>query len=108
MRNGPGDRVDLVTDVAGPQWWQSLFEFADAIPIGIAYVDRGLRYRFSNAAYEKRCGHSRSDLRHRRMNEVLDGAAYAQSRPHTERALAGHEVSFDWHLRPPKLITRCG
>lgn len=67
----------------------------DTIPALISYIDRDLRYRFNNVAYEKWFGHAREEVYGRHMNEVLGEKAFLAIRPYAERALAGETVRFE-------------
>jgi PAS domain S-box-containing protein len=74
---------------------------ADAIPAGIFHFDAERRFRFANAAGMDWLGQPRDTLLGRRLDEVIDAAAYARARPRIERALAGERVSFENRIVPP-------
>jgi PAS domain S-box-containing protein len=67
----------------------------DSVPISVAYVDREHRYRYVNAAFEKRWGRPRSDILGRHVREVLGEAVYAEALPHMEAALQGETVRYE-------------
>lgn len=68
---------------------------ADALPVCIAYVDAGQRYRFSNKSFEQWLGCSRQSLFGRHVAEVLGAPAYELMQKQIEAALAGETVRFE-------------
>ncbi len=70
----------------------------DNVPALIGYVDSGQRYRFNNRAYSAWFGYTRAELYGKEVREVLGEAAYAAIKPHMERALSGHAVTFEAYL----------
>ena len=74
---------------------QQLRLVTDAVPILIAYVDRDMRYRFVNAAYQDWYGVERVRMVGRRVEEFLDQKAYAVLHAFADRALKGEEVFFE-------------
>jgi PAS domain S-box-containing protein len=66
----------------------------DALPVLVSYIDRGLRYRFVNSAYERWFGVPQEQVLGREMSEILGDAAQARLRPHLDAALAGHQVTY--------------
>jgi PAS domain S-box-containing protein len=79
----------------------------DAAPALISYVDRNLRYRLVNSAYERWFGASPRDLIGKPLSEVFADSVMATIKPHVERVLAGETVSFeaDYRGRPDGLRT---
>jgi diguanylate cyclase (GGDEF)-like protein/PAS domain S-box-containing protein len=69
--------------------------FADRIPVAIAYLDAGARYKFVNAAFEVARGVARDQVLGKTTAEVLGAEAAEQNRPYRERALKGEIVSFE-------------
>lgn len=67
----------------------------DSMPVLIAYVDAGHRYRFNNKVYEEWFGQRPSDLDGRHVKEILGEGAYASLLPYIEKALSGERVVFD-------------
>lgn len=67
----------------------------DALPVLISYVDRDLRYRFNNRAYEEWFGHKRAEIEGRTLEEVLGADAAAAVMPYARRALAGESLTFE-------------
>ncbi|MGA8260504.1 MAG: PAS domain S-box protein [Arenicellales bacterium] len=74
---------------------QQLRLVTDAVPILIAYVDRDMRYRFVNAAYQGWYGIQPGQMVGRPVEEFTDAKAFAVLRPFADRALKGQEVSFE-------------
>jgi len=67
----------------------------DAVPVLIAYVDRDMRYRFVNAAYQDWYGVEPNDMVGRSIDEFVDDEAFATLRSWAERAFEGEEVFFE-------------
>jgi PAS domain S-box-containing protein len=68
----------------------------DAVPAAIAYVDREQRFRMVNAHYRAAYGDARGKL----ASEVF-GELYPQLRGYVERALAGEQVTYEFHAAGP-------
>jgi PAS domain S-box-containing protein len=67
----------------------------DALPVLVAYLDRGYIVRFNNRDYETRFGRGVETLVGRHARAVLGAEMFAQSRPDMDRALAGETIAFD-------------
>ena len=67
---------------------------ADALPMRVAYIDAGERYRFNNLAYERGFGLTREQIQGRTVRELLGDAAYAAAEPRIRAALGGETVTF--------------
>lgn len=79
-----------------PEPHRELLEMAvEAVPALLSYIDRDLRYRFNNRAYEVWFGHPRQEVYGRTMEEVLGSAAFAEVRPHAEAAVRGEHVRYE-------------
>lgn len=79
-----------------PERHRELLEMAvEAVPALLSYIDRDLRYRFNNRAYEVWFGHPRQEVYGRTMEEVLGSAAFAEVRPHAEAAVRGEHVRYE-------------
>ncbi|MEO8142374.1 MAG: PAS domain-containing protein [Sphingomicrobium sp.] len=81
-------------DGGGAFDFAAVLAIADALPMALAYVDAGLRYRFVNQALADFLERPRADLLGRTMGEVLDPRAMADRRPMLDAALAGERVWF--------------
>ncbi|MEO7409818.1 MAG: PAS domain-containing protein [Sphingomicrobium sp.] len=81
-------------DGGGAFDFAAVLAIADALPMALAYVDAGLRYRFVNQALADFLERPRSELLGRTMGEVLDSRAMADRRPMLDAALAGERVWF--------------
>jgi PAS domain S-box-containing protein len=74
---------------------ERLRRWTDAVPALVSYIDRDLRYRFNNRAYENWFGVRREAMVGRHVAEVLGEAAYEKLKPHFEAALAGRSVTYE-------------
>ena len=80
---------------------------ADALPMGLAYVDRDLRYRFVNKELADFFEMPRGDMLGKAMDEVLDEAAMEPRRPLLEAALRGERQWFSADFPHPTRGTLC-
>jgi PAS domain S-box-containing protein len=69
--------------------------YTDNVPVLIAYVDRDLRFRFVNKAYEEALGVPRHRIYGRPVSEVLDPDRFEARRSRMEAALAGERQVFE-------------
>jgi PAS domain S-box-containing protein len=67
----------------------------DALPVLVARIDAGGRYRFVNRGYETWFGVSRDEVVGRTLEDVMGEAAYVAVRPHVDRVLAGEPVTYE-------------
>ncbi|WP_421864579.1 NahK/ErcS family hybrid sensor histidine kinase/response regulator [Motiliproteus sp.] len=67
----------------------------DAVPALIAYVDKQLRFEFTNRAYEDWYGWERDDILGQQLDQVLPPPQLAKLQPYIEKALAGEQVRFE-------------
>jgi PAS domain S-box-containing protein len=65
------------------------------MPVMLAYLDSGERYRFHNHAYRRWLGLSAEQISGRSMREVLGATRYAHISAHVKHALAGAPVQYD-------------
>jgi diguanylate cyclase (GGDEF)-like protein/PAS domain S-box-containing protein len=72
----------------------TLFQLADAIPVCIAYVDRALRYRFNNRAYEQFFGRRREALEGERVSQIVDAETFERILPLYRRVLEGEHIAY--------------
>ena len=77
---------------------QVMEKVVDNVPVMVAYVDSGQRYRFNNMAYERFFGLGPKEIYGKTMLELLGEAAYQAVRPYIKQALAGKAVTFERHL----------
>ena len=70
----------------------------DSVPGCISYVDAQQRYQFVNRTYEEWFGWDKSAVLGRTIEDVIGSAAYALSRPHIEKVLAGETVIYETEL----------
>ena len=68
---------------------------ADNLPILITYVDRDERYTFANRRFDEVFCIGPQAALGRKVEDIVGPAAYALSKPHLQRALAGHVVRFE-------------
>jgi PAS domain S-box-containing protein len=71
-----------------------LSRLANALPMAVARLDSGERFRFSNDAYNTWCGLSGQAHYGRPIREVLDEKSYEELESHLREALAGNPVAF--------------
>ncbi|HVK14522.1 MAG TPA: PAS domain S-box protein, partial [Gemmataceae bacterium] len=67
----------------------------DSLPVLVSYVDRGLRYRFANRAYEDWFGVPAAAVLGKTLVEVLGESNFRLRREAIEGALAGEPVRFE-------------
>jgi diguanylate cyclase (GGDEF)-like protein/PAS domain S-box-containing protein len=77
---------------------EELLALLDALPICISYIDLELRYQFMNAAYLEWFRLQRSDVIGKTLTEIIGPEAFSIVRPHIEKALSGHAVSYEGQL----------
>src|SRR5215204_2718442 len=70
----------------------------DAIPAPVSYVDRGVRFRYNNRAYDAWIGRPHEELYGTLVREALGEKAYAEVLPHMQAALSGREAHFEREL----------
>jgi PAS domain S-box-containing protein len=70
----------------------------DAIPSPVAYVDKGLRFRYNNRVYDTWVGRPHEELYDTHIREALGEKAYAEVLPYAESALSGREAHFEKEL----------
>lgn len=71
----------------------------DNLPVLIAYVDAGQRYRFCNARYREVFGVEPAALIGQRIEDLVGAATYAQHvQAQVEAALRGEHQRFDRHV----------
>ena len=68
---------------------------ADSMPVLLAYVDSGERYRFNNRAYEQWFNLRPAELYGQHIRDVLGESAYAAVKPHVTLALSGQTSRFE-------------
>jgi PAS domain S-box-containing protein len=78
-----------------------LARLIDSLPVFIAYVDRDLRYHFTNRHFETQFAVDREELVGRQLVDLLGERHFAEVEPQIRRALAGQPVSFFDRLKLP-------
>jgi PAS domain S-box-containing protein len=73
-------------------------QVVDSVPVLVAYVDAGERYRFNNMAYARFFGLNPRQIYGKSIRELLGDVTYEKARPYIARALAGEAVSFERQL----------
>ena len=68
---------------------------ADALPMLVAFIDRGLTYRFANETYRDWFDRAPAELVGRTVADLVDEAGLRARRPFIERALAGEAVRME-------------
>jgi PAS domain S-box-containing protein len=79
---------------------------ADRVPVLLAYVDGGQRYRYVNGRDQEWFGRPPEAVVGRHVRDVLGEAAYELARPHIEAALAGGQASYEHAATFPMGVTR--
>lgn len=72
--------------------------YTDNVPVLMAYVDRGERYRFTNRAYEAALGLTRERTFGLSIREALGDARYAMLKPDIDAAFRGKRRLFELEL----------
>jgi diguanylate cyclase (GGDEF)-like protein/PAS domain S-box-containing protein len=70
----------------------------DHLPALISYLDRDLRFRFVNKAYQDWFGVQPEQLLGLSLHEFYGDEAWAQMEPHMRAALAGRQVTYERRL----------
>lgn len=71
----------------------------DALPQMVAYTDKDLVYRFVNRAYKRVFDIAPEEILGKTLPAVIGETAFAQARPHVERALRGEYVRYYEHYK---------
>jgi diguanylate cyclase (GGDEF)-like protein/PAS domain S-box-containing protein len=74
---------------------------ADNMPALISYVDRHLRFRFTNKAYSDWFGFDADHLLGCSVKDFVGGGIFTAIKPHLEAALAGERVTFEHVMFTP-------
>ncbi|MET3443737.1 diguanylate cyclase (GGDEF)-like protein/PAS domain S-box-containing protein [Variovorax paradoxus] len=80
---------------------QRLRMVTDHLPALISYLDRDLRFRFVNKAYQDWFGVEPERLLGRSLHEFYGDEAWAQMEPHIRAALAGRQVTYERRVVGP-------
>jgi PAS domain S-box-containing protein len=70
----------------------------DALPVLITYVDKELRYRFNNKAYEDWFGISRHEVYGKSVPDIIGQEAYDKVEEAIRRVLSGEKFYFEAQL----------
>ncbi|MDQ0036711.1 diguanylate cyclase (GGDEF)-like protein/PAS domain S-box-containing protein [Variovorax boronicumulans] len=73
----------------------------DHLPALISYLDRDLRFRFANKAYQDWFDVHPEQLLGLSLREFYGDEAWAQMEPHMRAALAGRQVTYERRLATP-------
>ncbi|HEY9645893.1 MAG TPA: PAS domain-containing protein, partial [Chroococcidiopsis sp.] len=71
--------------------WQRLF---DALPVGVAYINRDGCYGYANQVYQTWFRPSPADIAGQAFNVVLGSMGYEHIHPQIDRVLAGEPVTY--------------
>ncbi|MBF0186921.1 MAG: transporter substrate-binding domain-containing protein [Magnetococcales bacterium] len=71
----------------------------DSVPVLIAYLDKGLRYRMANSQFKELHGIDPADMIGRHLREVVGDEGYAVEKPKYDAALRGETVIEEDHFR---------
>ncbi len=67
----------------------------DSLPLAVAYVDRGLRYRYVNRRFAEWCERPVEDVVGRPVPEVIGQALYESVRAEIDAALNGETIAYE-------------
>ncbi|HXE37556.1 MAG TPA: PAS-domain containing protein [Azonexus sp.] len=70
----------------------------DTIPILLGYVDQNEVYQYTNKGYSDWYGHPEGGVTGRGVLEVVGPQVYAQVREPVRKALAGQQVTYEYHM----------
>lgn len=74
---------------------QKFREILDTLPVSIAYVDRHLKYHFSNKLYMEWLGGASEKLLGHSLKSPDSDKAYESIKPHINKVLSGQVTKFD-------------
>jgi diguanylate cyclase (GGDEF)-like protein/PAS domain S-box-containing protein len=74
---------------------ERLRTITDNLPVLVGYLDRDLRYRFANHAYQEWFGIKASELIGRSVRKVLGEENYAAALPDLQQALQGYSAVYE-------------
>ena len=80
---------------------QRLRMVTDHLPALISYLDRDLRFRFVNKAYQDWFGVEPQQLLGRSLHEFYGNEAWAQMEPYIRAALGGRQVTYERRVAGP-------
>ncbi|WP_455431957.1 PAS domain S-box protein [Variovorax beijingensis] len=80
---------------------QRLRMVTDHLPALISYLDRDLRFRFVNKAYQDWFGVEPRQLLGRSLHEFYGNEAWAQMEPYIRAALGGRQVTYERRVAGP-------
>jgi len=88
--------IAVMLDVTERRTAEALLRtITDTMPAHVSYVDAQGRYQLNNLAYERWFDRPRRDIVGRHMRELVSDAAWANTRPRIEAALAGTTVRVE-------------
>ncbi len=87
------------TDAALRESEARLRLIADSLPVLIAHVDRGERYRFANRTYVDWLKIEPAGMIGKTVREIFGAEVYAEVHDYSARALAGERVSFEREMK---------
>jgi two-component system cell cycle sensor histidine kinase/response regulator CckA len=90
-----------LAEIALEESRRELVLVADHVPGLVARIDKNLRYRFANNHYQRYLGRSHEQVIGQTMTDVLGTDLFQRVEPHTRRALAGEQVTFESFYRFP-------
>jgi diguanylate cyclase (GGDEF)-like protein/PAS domain S-box-containing protein len=78
-----------------------LRDITDHLPALVSYLDRDLRFRFINKAYQDWFDVDREQLIGLSLREFYGDAVWTQIEPHMQAALAGREITYEREMVVP-------
>lgn len=70
----------------------------DRVPALIGYFDKGLVYRYANQRYAEWFGRTKASIVDAPIRSVIGDRIYHEILPHIERAIAGHQVTYQYAM----------
>jgi len=81
-------------------------QLAEQLPVWISYLDRDLRYHFTNGAYSDWVGVDRSVLAGRKARSVMGEEGWRRLEPHLRQGLGGQRARVRTRLRDAEARAR--
>ena len=74
-------------------------DLLDSIPALVAYLDKFLRYRYVNAAYQQWVGIPSEHIIGKKLPDVLGPDTFSRIKPHISKALSGEQVRYEYDVK---------
>lgn len=93
----PGARVLVIEPTGQAEGFRMAFlrQVMNSLPSVVSYLDRDLRYRFINSAYEKWTGYRAEEMMGRTFEDIFGGETVEAVLPYIDRVLSGEVVTYE-------------